>query len=485
VDTLLTETLSRLRDLAGDAGPPEWVATRMASLPAAWHDAGLLVAILTELESPEPLRGGEVADHLRPLTPADWAQWRNEAEAFETASRELESLQTQHAALAGGDTADPSRLETLGKRHRELAETCAPFTLDQTREEVAAAADAYAQLRKELDRAQTLQEKLEKEIPGLESALREAEEGVNRLRDSLRGLLRPAGGDPSVALKRLRAAGELRDAIDRAAQTEGKLLQSRNVESADELRAKLEEVRADNQRAASRAADLEEQHPLLRELAASDAGETQGEWQTLERRIADAEEATENLKDERDQLQRREVRAEVHESAIGNAAVLQIELRDLEREQAHLELERDATRIAFEALHEAATFFSRTHRDRLEARATEIFAHVSQRGGRSVRLGEQFQIQIVEPDGQTCGVRQLSQGARDQLALALRLAVADLLAEGARPPLLLDDPFLAFDTERLAAMRDNLARLAEEQQILLLSHREDLATWGTAVAIRR
>ena len=104
---------------------------------------------------------------------------------------------------------------------------------------------------------------------------------------------------------------------------------------------------------------------------------------------------------------------------------------------------------------------------------------------RSVQLDEGFDIRVLESNGHSCAPRQLSQGARDQLVLALRLAVAELLSSHRLVPLLFDDPFLSFDPDRLAAMRETLEHLAAERQIFVLSHREELAAWGTRVEIER
>ncbi|MCH7988192.1 MAG: hypothetical protein IID46_03460, partial [Planctomycetes bacterium] len=41
-----------------------------------------------------------------------------------------------------------------------------------------------------------------------------------------------------------------------------------------------------------------------------------------------------------------------------------------------------------------------------------------------------------------------SRGTQDQVYFAARLALADLVFHGAKPPLLLDDPFVKFDPQR-------------------------------------
>jgi len=67
--------------------------------------------------------------------------------------------------------------------------------------------------------------------------------------------------------------------------------------------------------------------------------------------------------------------------------------------------------------------------------------------------------------------------------LALRLAVADLMADEVRLPLLLDDPFVNCDDQRLERIRAALLELARDRQVLLLTHRELFGSWGTPVAL--
>ncbi len=79
--------------------------------------------------------------------------------------------------------------------------------------------------------------------------------------------------------------------------------------------------------------------------------------------------------------------------------------------------------------------------------------------------------------------RQLSRGVRDQLVLAVRLALARFLARPGDPlPLLLDDPFAHYDDERF---RRGMAVLAEEapgHQIILLTCQAERQRWLREVA---
>ncbi|MDP1808605.1 MAG: AAA family ATPase [Actinomycetota bacterium] len=71
----------------------------------------------------------------------------------------------------------------------------------------------------------------------------------------------------------------------------------------------------------------------------------------------------------------------------------------------------------------------------------------------------------------------LSTGTADQLHFAVRLAAADLISGESRPPVILDDPFVYFDSDRTSAARDITATLAKERQVILFSHDESFKDW--------
>jgi len=72
-------------------------------------------------------------------------------------------------------------------------------------------------------------------------------------------------------------------------------------------------------------------------------------------------------------------------------------------------------------------------------------------------------------------VEGMSDGTRDQLYLALRLAAMDRYLEEHEPmPLILDDLLITFDNERARAILPQLAELARRTQIFLFTHHKHL-----------
>ena len=76
-------------------------------------------------------------------------------------------------------------------------------------------------------------------------------------------------------------------------------------------------------------------------------------------------------------------------------------------------------------------------------------------------------------DGQEEGLDILSGGTREQLAVLTRLAFARLFARAGRPvPVILDDALVHSDDDRIEAMFTALHRVAQDQQIIVLTCRQ-------------
>lgn len=165
-----------------------------------------------------------------------------------------------------------------------------------------------------------------------------------------------------------------------------------------------------------------------------------------------------------------------------NIAQAEEALQERRRRQEALTLEVRAMARAHQELAAAVQEYQETHRVRLAAAAQEYFQRFTG-VPRRVELDEHFAVSLREPDGTPCAVAQLSQGAQDQLYLALRLAIADLVGGDVSLPMLLDDPFVNCDAQRLERIRQALTEASRERQIVLFSHRDDFTTWGVPASV--
>lgn len=81
----------------------------------------------------------------------------------------------------------------------------------------------------------------------------------------------------------------------------------------------------------------------------------------------------------------------------------------------------------------------------------------------------------VRPSGEQVDVTGMSEGSRDQLYLALRLAALELQVEqGFAMPLIADDLFINFDDRRTAAGLKVLGDLSRSMQVVFLTHHDHL-----------
>ena len=94
-------------------------------------------------------------------------------------------------------------------------------------------------------------------------------------------------------------------------------------------------------------------------------------------------------------------------------------------------------------------------------------------GSEPVLDPERLSLTHLRRDGATEAFDSLSVGAREQLAVLVRLAFATLLAEreGEAPCLILDDALVYADEGRFETMKAILQRAAREMQIIVLTCR--------------
>jgi hypothetical protein len=197
--------------------------------------------------------------------------------------------------------------------------------------------------------------------------------------------------------------------------------------------------------------------------------------------LADVVRQVASLADEILELRRQQ--ADRQGASPANIAGLEVELAALRGRRRELEIETEAYGLAYQVLDAAAREYQDAYLDRLSELASGYFREFTGRPGRSVRFGEGFEIRVVEEGGAELEPKRLSQGAQDQLALATRLAVADMVSDNLPLPLVLDDPFLNCDDERLARIEEALREVALSRQVILLSHDSSFLSWGEPVRL--
>ena len=96
----------------------------------------------------------------------------------------------------------------------------------------------------------------------------------------------------------------------------------------------------------------------------------------------------------------------------------------------------------------------------------EYLGDLTQKKAPEATMDTSFEVRLRE-GGETRTMESFSKGWRDAVQFCVHLSLtAALFAEGETPFLMLDDPFVNLDDQRLSAARGLLERLAEKYQIL-------------------
>lgn len=157
--------------------------------------------------------------------------------------------------------------------------------------------------------------------------------------------------------------------------------------------------------------------------------------------------------------------------ALGDPAVLQAQAAQGETRQQMLEREYTSIALAMEALDAANTTLQNRFSPALGRQAAKIFGELTEGRYTGVVLDRAFHLS-AEPAGDAMyrDAGLLSAGAADQLYLATRLAICELvLPEDRCVPIVLDDALANFDDARCAAALRYLKEEAQRRQILLFT----------------
>ena len=157
--------------------------------------------------------------------------------------------------------------------------------------------------------------------------------------------------------------------------------------------------------------------------------------------------------------------------ACGDPILIGTRIEQLREEISGLEERHAALELAEETLCQADTEMQTRFSPVLSREAGAIMAELT--GGRYTRLAfdKDFDAQAAgETDAAAHSALYLSSGTLDQLYLALRLALCELMLDGEEPcPIFLDDALLAFDDERFSRAMELLWELSRRRQVILFT----------------
>ena len=157
--------------------------------------------------------------------------------------------------------------------------------------------------------------------------------------------------------------------------------------------------------------------------------------------------------------------------AMGDPSLLLASAENIQARITQLQGEYDALHLAMEALTGANTAIQNRFSPQLSRRTAEIFQALTEGRYTGAALDRSFHL-TAQPAGDPIDrdIQLLSAGTADQLYLAARLAICQLVLPAEKEiPLILDDALANFDDDRCAAALRWLRREAEHRQILLFT----------------
>ncbi len=516
------------RDTAGETltGVPREVFERSAFI----RQAGLAVSADPELEkriNAIVSTGDEEISYTQ--TNERLKKWRNrrrsgkrgalpelEAEMDDVRLR-LEALRRTAGERSALDAAVQEAEEELSRavdfmeKARQTARQTMMEDMSATRTETNRAEEAYRQALAELDRAEDALQQTPFGTMGPEEARRQADTSMSNARELARlaaklpplkiafiplalgvlafllALVLPwqmecIGAGCVLAIlfvvMYLRLGGMQKTKADTLADRD-RILAYYGISDPEEMDALLERYRTlwkDKERAEFRLEGAEEAFQKAKDLQKqAEERIVEGlDFQRGDNAAARAGQAVETAKSRLGALKERRAALEERTRIQGDPLVMESELNQLRQRHESISRQEEALNLAMEVLQEADSELQKRFSPRVAREAAAIFRRLT--GGRydEITLARDLTAKArMAGDAVGWETDYLSEGARDQLYLALRLAVCRLaLPTEEACPIVLDDAFVTFDRERMETALELLRDMAGERQILLFTCHE-------------
>ncbi len=453
-----------------------------------------------------PVDVGEAASHRDSVAETLSDQREAVAELRSTVESDREALEEAKALRDAGKCPECGQ-DVEGSPHVDTIEDD-EAALAERESELSAAEDELADLREQLETAETLAD-AEAEIERLsdrratvsqliderENSLEEKADRVETLREEADELEAEAAEAREAADAAAEAADGVREKIGKRNQEQRKLnerihrLESlaetveRLAEIEDEIERRRErrtEKAETNAERRERLADLRERRSELAEAVdESQVEDARAEKERAEKYIEEVDETLETKAERRDDLTSRI-------GAVENEIEALADLRD--RREA-----LEATVENLESLYDEAEDLQglygtlraelrRQNVETLERLVNETFDLIYENDAYShIELDGDYRLTVYQKDGEALDPEQLSGGERALFNLSLRCGIYRLLAEGIdgaapMPPLILDEPTTFLDSGHVSQLVELIGAMYDMgvEQILVVSHDDEL-----------
>ncbi|UOQ86622.1 AAA family ATPase [Gracilibacillus salinarum] len=122
--------------------------------------------------------------------------------------------------------------------------------------------------------------------------------------------------------------------------------------------------------------------------------------------------------------------------------------------------------LAWKSLQQAKLSYSQKYMPKVFNQASIYFKQLTLQRYLQILIEDNQRIMVEDKDGYLFSVDELSQATRDQLYIALRFALSQVMSETLAMPFLIDDGFVHFDKKRKKEMLALINQISQDHQVL-------------------
>lgn len=152
------------------------------------------------------------------------------------------------------------------------------------------------------------------------------------------------------------------------------------------------------------------------------------------------------------------------------------EQMELKTEIEELALDWSAYQLAGQLLMDLLTELSEKQLPNLLKKATDYFKLLTQNAYRGIQLNGE-QLIVIREDQQHFMLHELSTGTRDQVIMAVRFAFLNLQEQRSLCPVIIDDGWLHYDSQRKEQLAQLFAVFSEHQQVICFSSDQEMVSY--------
>ncbi|WP_027107720.1 ATP-binding protein [Lacticigenium naphthae] len=248
-------------------------------------------------------------------------------------------------------------------------------------------------------------------------------------------------------------------------------LKKYEVSNEEEMKLKYKSIE-DYQRKKDRMAMIQEQVKHIDETV--DLIKQHSNYQTseqLEENIKQLNEKIRSSVEEVVELRNDNARKKVEIDQLEKDGTLTALMQDLASEQAEIQELVDAwvkRKLAAALIEKTLSFAKKDRTPQTIEDASIYFSYLTMNKYRSVHI-EEDRVNVLNKEGQFFGANELSRGTAEQLYISLRLAFIKNIEDKMMLPILIDEGFVNFDSERNDRMWDLLQEFSVTHQILFFT----------------